>query len=189
MADRHEVLVVRTGDGSEWIPSFQFGDDGQLLPHLQEAMKRLEVALRRIDIEGADPWFIAEQLNAKTPEWGGRTAAQLLRTEHAGEVLWQLGWERMPLDQRQLAGARMERATGIAERIAELTLDVPIELDLPTLYTTAALPQPRGVVLLEVSGRLLVLSFALEGNPEETARVTAQKLRAHCDEVRTVEDA
>jgi hypothetical protein len=88
----HDLLAVTTADGDSLYPSFQFGDARTSLPHLRESFQKL-------DLGSPNEWRIAWRLNHRSKEWGDRTAAELLRTDHAEEVLRQLPHPPVPLKQ------------------------------------------------------------------------------------------
>ncbi|WP_308798446.1 antitoxin Xre/MbcA/ParS toxin-binding domain-containing protein [Agromyces silvae] len=67
------LLGLRTSDGAIVHPSFQFDDRGGLLPHLAEVQAILAP-------EMDDAWTRALWLNTPLDLWGGRTAAQMLRS-------------------------------------------------------------------------------------------------------------
>lgn len=72
LRDTDRLLGLRTANGEILYPSFQFDDDGDLLPHLPEV---LGILRESID----DEWTRALWLNTPVEVWGGRTAAQMLR--------------------------------------------------------------------------------------------------------------
>jgi hypothetical protein len=71
-----EVLKVETTDGTALFPSFQFGPRGELLPGLRAVTRSLLPV-------SDDRWDVAIWLNALTPRFHGRSAAEALR---AGDV-------------------------------------------------------------------------------------------------------
>lgn len=75
-----EVLRVKTADGEQLYPSFQFGAKGALLPRLTEVLGGLDPALQ-------DPWGDAVWLNAPARELGGLTPAQALRTDRVADAV------------------------------------------------------------------------------------------------------
>jgi hypothetical protein len=178
LVGNRDVLALTALDGAVRYPGFQFDSDGAPLPHLREAIERLEIALHRIDITEADPWFVALQLVTKTDVWGGRSAAELLRTDQAEQVLWQLAWERIPLTQRAENAKNMAIAKPIAEHFAALLTDVPVEVLLDTLYVTTGLPKPLAVMLVSSVDGLQVFRYTIDGNPTLIAAGVAADFRA-----------
>jgi hypothetical protein len=178
LVGNRDVLALTAGDGAVRFPGFQFDSDGVPLPHLREAIERLEIALHRIDITEADPWFVALQLVTKTDVWGGRSAAELLRTDHAEEVLWQLAWARIPLTQRAENAKNLAIAKLIAEDFAALLTDTPVEFHLETLYVTTGLPKPLAVMLLSSDDGLQVFRYTIDRDPIRTAEGIAADFRA-----------
>jgi hypothetical protein len=178
LVENRDVLALTAGDGAVRFPGFQFDSGGSPLPHLREAIERLEVALHRIDIDEADAWFVAMQLVTKTEVWSGRSAAELLRTNEAEEVLWQLEWERIPLTQRAENAKNMAIAKPIAEQVAALLTDVPVEFHLDTLYVTTGLPKPLAVMLVSSDNGLQAFRYTIDGNPTLTAEGIATDFRA-----------
>lgn len=75
-------LRLPTADGEMLFPTFQFGPNGELLPHLDEVIWILRFGLE-------NEWSWALWLNTPLDVWGGRTAAQMLRasTEDVDAVL------------------------------------------------------------------------------------------------------
>lgn len=67
------LLGLRTADDVIVHPSFQFDADGGLLPHLAEVQAILEPDM-------GDEWTRALWLNTPFEAWGGRTAAEMLRS-------------------------------------------------------------------------------------------------------------
>jgi hypothetical protein len=177
LVERRDVLALTAPDGEVRFPGFQFDSHGVPLPHLREAIERLEIALHRIDIDEADPWFVALQLVTKTDVWGGRSAAELLRTDQAEEVLWQLAWERIPLTQRAENAKNLAIAKSIAEHFAALLTDVPVEFHLETLYVTTGLPMPLAVILVSSNDGLQVFRYTIDGDPTLTAKRIAADFR------------
>ena len=173
-----DVLALTAGDGAVRFPGFQFDADGAPLPHLREAIDQLEIALHRIDVDEADPWFVALQLVTKTDVWGGRSAAELLRTDRAAEVLWQLAWERIPLTQREENAKNLAIAKPIAEQFTSLLTDVSVEFLLDTLYDTTGLPKPLAVMLVTSDRGLQVFRYTIDGDPTLTAEGIAADFRA-----------
>jgi hypothetical protein len=178
LVENRDVLALTAGDGTVRFPGFQFDSDGVPLPHLREAIGRLEIALHRIDITEADPWFVATQLVTKTDVWGGLSAAELLRTDQADEVLWQLARERIPLTQRAENAKNMAIAKPIAEHFAALLTDVPVEFHLDSLYVTTGLPKPLAVMLVHSDAGLQVFRYAIDGDPTLNAEAIAAEFRA-----------
>jgi hypothetical protein len=178
LVETRDVLAVRARNGDTRFPSFQFAGDGAPLPHLREAIRQLEIANERIDVREVDGWFAALQLNSKVDVWGDRTAAELLRTDHAEEVLRQLAWERVPLTQHADNAKNVGIARPIAERVNELTGDIPAEVNLESLFVTVELPDPLAVVLCSYDGELRMLRYRIDGDSEETASKIAASLRA-----------
>jgi hypothetical protein len=177
LVNSRDVLMLTAGDGDTRFPGFQF-DHGTPLPHLGEAIERIEISLHRIDVPVADPWVVALRLTSTAPEWGDRNAAELLRTEHADEVLWQLAWAPVPLDQRTKEAATRAIARPIAERIMELIADLPVQLSLGTLFTTTRANETFAVVAFSKPGDVYALRYPIDGNPEATAQRIAAGLRA-----------
>jgi hypothetical protein len=165
LVGNRDVLALTALDGAVRFPGFQFDSEGVPLPHLREAIERLEIALHRIDIDEADPWFVALQLVTRTDVWGGRSAAELLRTNQAEEVLWQLAWERIPLTQRAEITKNMAIARPIAERFTALLTEVPVEFLLDTLYVTTGLAKPLAVMLVSSDAGLQVFRYTIDGDP------------------------
>jgi hypothetical protein len=178
LVENRDVLALTAQDGAIRYPGFQFDPDGAPLPHLREAIERLEIALHRIDLTEADPWFVALQLVTKTDVWGGRSAAELLRTDQAEEVLWQLAWERIPLTQRAENEKNLAIARPIAEHFAALLTDIPVEFLLDTLYVTTGLPKPLAVMLVSSDDGLQVLRFTIDGDPNRNSEGIAADFRA-----------
>jgi hypothetical protein len=177
LVENGHVLALPTGDGFRF-PGFQFSGYRTPLPHLHEAIQQIEVALRRTGVEAANPWFVAFQLNSKSPVWGDRSAAELLRTDQADEVLWQLAWERTPLEHQAENVHNMEIARPIAERISALIRDTPVRLRRETLYVTVGLAKPLGVVAFASRDGVRILRFTIDGDPELIAEGIAADLWA-----------
>jgi hypothetical protein len=110
--------------------------------------------------------------------WGGQSAAELLHTDQADEVLWQLAWERIPLTQRADNAKNMAIARAIAERFAALLTDVRVEFLLDTLNVTSGLPKPLAVMLVSSDDGLQVFRYAIDGDPTRTAEGIAADFRA-----------
>jgi hypothetical protein len=171
----HIVLGLMTQEGETRYPSFQFDDNGTPLPHLAEFIER------RTKREGRENlWGFAIWLNTPIDEWDGRTAAHLLRTPHAEEVLLQTSEEyRRPLGARADNEARMAIARPILNRIIELTVDLAIVISPGTLYVTSLTPPPQGVFAVTTSGdssNLIVGRFPIAGDREEIAQHAAEYL-------------
>jgi hypothetical protein len=75
-----EVLRVRTADGEQVYPSFQFGARGALLP-------RLTTVLGGLGPTFLDPWEDAVWPDAPAGELGGLTPAQALLTDRVAEAV------------------------------------------------------------------------------------------------------
>jgi hypothetical protein len=177
LVENRHVLALPTRDGFKF-PGFQFSGYRSPLPHLREAIQQLEVALRRTGVEEADPWFVALQLNSKSPVWGDRSAAELLRTDQADEVLWQLAWERTPLEHQAENLRNLEIARTIAEGISALIRDTPVRLRRETLYVTVGLAKPLGVVAFTSNDGVRILRFTIDGDTKSSAENIAADLRA-----------
>ncbi|MCI4656918.1 hypothetical protein [Cryobacterium zhongshanensis] len=75
------LLAVQTADAKTLLfPAWQFGPGGEPLPHLRQVIEALLPAAR-------DEWSQALWLNVKTPRFGGRSAADLLKSNELGPVL------------------------------------------------------------------------------------------------------
>jgi hypothetical protein len=177
LVESRDVLMLTAEDGDVRFPDFQFGNDNTPLPHLREAIEQIEVSLRRIDVATADPWVVALRLTSKTAVRSGRTAAELLRTEHSDEVLWQLAWDRIPLDQRANEAETMAIARPIAERIIELSQGLPVELNLGTLFTTTRSRETFAAIAFTANHQVYALRYPIDDNSEETAQMIATGLR------------
>jgi len=70
-AQNRRILRLTTADGVSVFPSFQFGSNGERLPHLKEVLDTLATGID-------DPWIWATWLN--TPDNKSRTHAELLRS-------------------------------------------------------------------------------------------------------------
>jgi len=175
LADARAVLGVTVKDGNTLYPSFQFGDDAGLLPHLASFS-----ALIAKRTDNTDTWGLAIRLNAPIGEWGGRTAAELLRTEHAKEVLLQTGeGASRALDDRARTAGLMAVARLILDRIISLTEPLPITIVPGTLFVTRQTAEPYGVfaVTIHKSDRdLCVGRFPIDGDREQIAQNVAAYL-------------
>jgi hypothetical protein len=75
------LLGVQTTDAKTLLfPAWQFGPGGEPLPHLRQVLEALLPAAR-------DEWSQALWLNVKTPRFGGRSAADLLKLSDPQPVL------------------------------------------------------------------------------------------------------
>ena len=75
------LLGVQTGDEKTLLfPAWQFGLKGESLPHLKEVVEVLRPTAR-------DDWSQALWLNAKTPRFEGKSAADLMKADDVERVL------------------------------------------------------------------------------------------------------
>ena len=75
-----DVLVVRTTDGVQLYPSFQFTEDGTSLPSLRDVIVL-------VDPGNQDPWGAALWLNARSEELDFSTPAEALRDGRRSDVI------------------------------------------------------------------------------------------------------
>lgn len=74
------LLAVHSHNGDVRYPSFQFLDDGRVIPGLLKACKMLAEA-------GVDEWGQAQWVNTPVSQLGGRTVAETLASDRAGDVV------------------------------------------------------------------------------------------------------
>jgi hypothetical protein len=173
-----QILETTFADGDGLFPTFQFGENKELLPRLGEAARAV-----RLPDDDRDPngWAVAMMLNQEFPEWDGRTAAQLLRTEWADEVMHQLTYgERAPLERRARMEEQYEIARAALAELLPLIGDLPVDLNAKTLVVGEGEKGYGAGVLVRDPGRkgsLALLSFGLARDPGEIAAELLAELR------------
>jgi hypothetical protein len=178
LVDSGQILETQFADGDGLFPTFQFGENKELLPRLGEAARAVRLP---DDDRDPDGWAVAMMLNSEVPEWDGRTAAQLLRTEWADEVMHQLTYgERAPLERRARMEEQYEIARAILAELLPLIGDLPVDLNAGTLVVGEG-EKGYGAGLLVRNpgqkGSLALLSFGLAGDPGEIAAGLLAELR------------
>ncbi|WP_300676153.1 antitoxin Xre/MbcA/ParS toxin-binding domain-containing protein [Nocardioides sp.] len=68
---KHDLLALRTGDGKNVYPAWQFTPTGAVLAGLADVVRAL--------LDGTDEWTAAIWLTTASPVFGGRSAVDLLR--------------------------------------------------------------------------------------------------------------
>jgi hypothetical protein len=73
----HQLLACETGDGRRVYPAWQFTPDGRTIPGFTAVLQTMLAA--------TDPWTAAIWLTTPSDRLGGRSAIDVLRSEHDPE--------------------------------------------------------------------------------------------------------
>jgi hypothetical protein len=176
MVKEDALLELVTLDGMAFFPASGFDDEGRPPPRLSEVITKLRAK------DMADPWGMVMWLSSKPPQWDGRSALELLRTEWADEVVAQASEHgRSPLRARTEQLALIAIARPILDRFVELVADLPVDVAQGTLFVTRETEEPYGVFAMSIEGAengFRATRFPIDGDPDETAEALAAMVRS-----------